>query len=295
MASTRARKRLAQQWQEQMAAYRRLIELLAGTRLDGLGDVIRRYAAIMLELGWPPVEHVPMDLARKLTEAYDAHGADAVRPQADSYMLDLYDPERLTDILAEWEQRPILERRMPVLRQAVEAHNSGKCFLSIPALLAQLEGLIYDCFGYVGIYKCKHLEKCTEELLKPDGSWSFDEMVRDFYLNYVLAKFLGPADTSVPLSRHAILHGADTSYGTPANSLKVITLFDYVVDRLCLVTTRTGTRYHLPGCPLLRSGKQRGKDKPDRTTYRYREEAEWAGKTPCKLCKPDESEAFRLS
>lgn len=55
-------------------------------------------------------------------------------------------------------------------------------------------------------------------------------------------------------SRNSILHGANTSYGTPGNALRYLLLFDYVQRMLVDAYLIQDGQIHLPGCLRIASG-----------------------------------------
>lgn len=71
------------------------------------------------------------------------------------------------------------------------------------------------------------------ELLSDDEyrRFSLDDAVLYFYLILVLDDFVHGKEIKSPLSRHAILYGADIKFGNRLNSLRVILLIDYFVSR----------------------------------------------------------------
>ena len=53
--------------------------------------------------------------------------------------------------------------------------------------------------------------------------------MKEFVSSEVFTGFEWGSPLTAALSRNAILHGADTNYGTEINSLKAIVLFDFIV------------------------------------------------------------------
>jgi len=49
--------------------------------------------------------------------------------------------ERLKNTVATWETNPLFSSRMHIFKAALEAHCNGTYTLSVPALLAQIEGI----------------------------------------------------------------------------------------------------------------------------------------------------------
>jgi hypothetical protein len=210
-----------------------------------------RYRVTMLRLGWPPPLEIPVTLGRKLVKLWESEAA--TEQDISAVIVEFYGSEELERLLRRWRQRRWLSRRMPILDDAVRAHARGEYNLSIPALLPQLEGALGDAFRHVGRLSSRDLERYTDELVRSDGHPTGDSFLaaaREVYLNSILVPFHW-GDPLPTLSRHAILHGADTEYGTAENSLRAILLFDYVQAAVRFIGTVGGRAYHRPGCLIL--------------------------------------------
>lgn len=252
------------------------------------------YATIMVEFEWPPDPNIFPEDALGIVQRYLTQDRDAVEQYIEKTMLEHYTDEALANRLREWEAKEWFRHRIPLLRQAVEAHSEGRYVLSIPVLLAQTEGLIADGYGHKGVlgYKPRHgsskkdpptIAEYFDQHLREEGLFSFDEQVKQFFLEVVLSRFEHGAVPSYQLSRHAIMHGGDVNYGTVANSLRCILLFDYLQDRFHFVGLHAGRVYHRMMCPvvLARRGSKR-------VQFSSRADAENAGRRPCKRCIEDQ-------
>lgn len=133
--------------------------------------------------------------------------------------------------------------RAPILSDAFDAHISGKYTLSIPAFLAQLDGIGCEVFGLsrqffvqknrerglskvVGTfrypwdeqaYRLSHTDRIMLSALERRWSLGLDTNERT----------IGPPSQ---LNRHGVLHGLDTDYPTELNSLRCILLLGYVLE-----------------------------------------------------------------
>ncbi len=119
--------------------------------------------------------------------------------------------------------------RAHIFQAAFQAHQAGQYYLSIPVLLAQTDGICKDIFsGYFFIKKNK----------KPQTSNYVEQIDVDSFLSALLSPLseilpinasLGERDDSEkPFNRHLILHGDSLDYGNKVNSLKAISLLNYV-------------------------------------------------------------------
>lgn len=239
-----------------------------------------RFLKIMLEMRWPPPAHIPVSFVSRVVRLEEAGKLDETR-LADA-LVDFYNTERLRELLEAWGRRKWLADRMPILKAAVEAHIRREYELSVPAILPQVDGLIGDAFGHEGKLYGEVLEDYIKELLAEDRPDSFRDATRAFWLDDVRSP--APLGEEMPeLSRHAILHGADTEYAEESKSLRAILLFDRVQDAIQYVATRNGSCYHRPGCGQLGPRKT-----GNRVVFvSYHDIKEHGDLSPCQTCQPD--------
>lgn len=123
--------------------------------------------------------------------------------------------------------------RSHIIGSAIEAHRNGEYYLSIPVLLAQTDGI---CKEVVGQYLFMKKDR------KPRTAIYVEQVAADTYR----AALLSPLAASTPISaseherddgfnllnRHMVLHGESLDYGNKVNSLKAISLINYVSQAL---------------------------------------------------------------
>jgi hypothetical protein len=134
-----------------------------------------------------------------------------------------------------------LPNRGKILRAAFGAHRRGEFELSVPVLLAQSDGACVDLTGYQFFIK---------EAGKPQVARHVADAARDAFS----AAMLSPLANVLPinasekdrsrrvqdqglttwreLNRHQVLHGESFDYGTQVNSLKAVSLINYLVGFL---------------------------------------------------------------
>lgn len=123
--------------------------------------------------------------------------------------------------------------RSHIISSAIKAHRNGDYYLSIPVLLAQTDGVCKEVVDqYLFIKKDR----------KPRTAIYVEQVAADTYK----AALLSPLAASTPISaseherqegfnllnRHMVLHGESLDYGSKVNSLKAISLVNYVAQAL---------------------------------------------------------------
>ncbi|MCY7959537.1 hypothetical protein MOB39_11965 [Bacillus spizizenii] len=204
--------------------------------LDSLDDNFIKFKKIIIELGYPPNHDYPAVLVFSIINEYENSNLEKLKYKVDQMMLDYYDDKVVEEMLMQWEGRSVLQKRLPIIRNVIKAHKQQMYFASIPTLLPQLEGLVADCFQHKGLMNSTRMKKYLECFLKekvtPD-SYTFKDILYDYYIQNILVKFEHGKDIASDISRHAILHGGDVNYGKQINSLKLILLFDFFTECLC--------------------------------------------------------------
>lgn len=120
--------------------------------------------------------------------------------------------------------------RSHILTSAFRAHDAGQYVLSVPVLMAQVEGMCLEVVGTKLFSTKNKLPKTREKTdrfsqnalsealllpLRELNGFTASETQRDQWL-----------DTP---NRHEVLHGISTDYGTRENSFKTISLLEYFI------------------------------------------------------------------
>lgn len=119
--------------------------------------------------------------------------------------------------------------REKVIRSAFKAHINGDYDLAIPVFLAQADGICYEIIG-IQLYR--------RQKGKPITTKYADRFSADAFMNALLEPFRTPLPISASkrernevenfFNRHSILHGESCDYGSEINSLKAISLLNYI-------------------------------------------------------------------
>jgi hypothetical protein len=256
-----------------------------------LSNISQNFRTILLQYGWPPHYQMNVGHMKKIIEAHENETLrpDQVRVFIDETFIEYYSDEKISQLLKSWEEKEWLEKRIPILKEIIDAHLKGMYSVSVPAIFPQVEGIIADGYHHKGMMAGKNLERYTEKLLNNGDEFSYDLAIQEYFLQFVLVGFEHGSPVNSFLSRHAILHGADTEYGTRVNSLKSLLLFDYLQDRFGFVSPPNSGVYHKLGCRVIERFKV---THPTQTLVIFdsMKKAEKAGKSHCGFCiKVEES------
>jgi len=203
-----------------------------GRELKNVTDDIIKFKTIIVELGYPPHEDIAIPDIRRIVADYEEFGEEYVKSYLDDLMFEIYDEAYLDHILLKWEKIKLFSPRMPILRNIIKCHTQQMYHASIPTLLPQLEGIIVDTFHHKGTLNTNDLKTYLKYLLINDEEklYSFKDALYVYYTKHILVHFEHGKEVNSKISRHAILHGAINNYGNKENSLKLILLFDFLID-----------------------------------------------------------------
>ncbi len=223
--------RLAQeQWELEEKKARQRIRQQAEARSAEVRTIIKKrvlkFYDVLRQLGWPPHGEMNLAEAKAIVEAAEKSGVTAVADAVDRYFVQKYDSEEISRMLDSWRQKNALRERIEILEQAIQVHNHGYYYVSVPAILAQIEGIIADNTKHVGQMSGTKLIKYLEKQFGDKEQTSLENSYLSFCNSVLYTRFGHKQPISSKFSRHAIIHGGDTEYGTEAGSLKAILTFD---------------------------------------------------------------------
>lgn len=160
----------------------------------------------------------------KLVDVYETQGDSAVVSAIETEYEKIFGaPEFLDSLGKSWMASNLLAPRWPILNDALKAHTHRLFGASIPVLIAQAEGIIVDLRGHTGPASMEKIRDLLQEAADSDEFTG--RLVTDFFRNVLHTRFVH-GTIAGPLSRHAILHGADLNYPSERNSRTAILLID---------------------------------------------------------------------
>jgi len=212
---------------------RRQLEAVAWPAFADLAEHLRKLPKrtsdallVLANHGWFLDLEMPLPALWELEKALQSGSVEAAQQALMVHFRDR--SSEISDRLAvEFPQRAKL------LKTAFDAHARGEYELSIPVFLAQADGICQELIG-VQLFKKRQNRPATAAYVEAIAS--------DTFLAAVLFPLAHPLPISSTahqrggdfhdLNRHQVLHGESVDYGTEINSLKAISLLNYVADVL---------------------------------------------------------------
>lgn len=180
-------------------------------------------ALILLgEYGWYIDLNMPLPALWKLEEAL----LEGNVSQAEDSLVEYYDG-MVNEI-----EKSILERfpkRQKVISAAFNAHRRQEYELSIPVFLAQTDGICKEMVNQY-LFRKHNKKPCTAIYVEQISSGTFtDALLSPLAQTLPIGASEHERDKGFSnLNRHLILHGESVNYGVKTNSLKAISLINYV-------------------------------------------------------------------
>lgn len=192
---------------------------------------VEKFKLIMMDFNFPPHNTLSIKQMRLIVKHYNEEGVESTNELLTKFLITFYSKERIELLREKWMELDWLKSRIYILNEAIDCHFDGKYYASVSTLLPQIEGIIAERGELNGFIKQSQLKESVGQILNQTGQFSLDSAVSYFYIKSVLDNFSLGEEVKSPLSRHAILHGADTKYGYELNSIRTILLFDYLVQK----------------------------------------------------------------
>lgn len=153
----------------------------------------------------------------------------------------------------DWRRNPLLASRRAIVEDVLACHEHNLWYAAIPLWYALTEGLLMEYLApnrpqrsqkgrkRVGVHDCLTLIS-TPHVNLP--AWN---AIAAFSKKQAWSQYLGTPDSPAN-SRHGIMHGQSTDYGTSENALKAMLLFDFVQASLRTGVLEQQGVMHAPGC-----------------------------------------------
>ncbi|MCC6458057.1 MAG: hypothetical protein IT328_24090 [Caldilineaceae bacterium] len=193
--------------------------------LDKLSPALRDALLELGEHGW----YVGADMAIPgILQLAD--GLKQGNPNAE-IALEKYFENRIDEIEADVIGRFPL--RAKIIASAFRAHRQQEYDLSIPVLLAQTDGICFDVAKGLLFRRKAGRPRTADYVDQLSGTALTNALLSPLTKNLPISATENERPPSFShLNRHAVMHGESLNYGTKTNSLKAISLLNYVAYML---------------------------------------------------------------
>ncbi len=198
---------------------------------DELLESMTRSILVFTPLGWAPSRHLPPDHYANALGVYER--TQSVEQAEDCLVEGWNEGDRLHQCVMRTrslgrEHEPLSRmfmRRAHFVDRALKHHKEGAYEASVPIVLAQIDGVVFDLtesrFGFFGRKKGKHLVDEVTVAGLPLALAS---------LRKLFSEDMRESGMTGRLARSGILHGRELAYDTRSNSTKVFVLLLAVIE-----------------------------------------------------------------
>ncbi len=190
-----------------------------------IGVYISKLNKLLIKLGYPPLDIELLDVHTII----ENENSEEIYEIIDDIIIRNYGNDNIEKIFEAWGNYEFLKTRMRLFKDAMYAHKIGKYSLSIPLLLAELEGTIAEFCDIKGKSDMKEYKNYVSDILGKSKYSPDNEITKAYFMNNVLEGFFF-GDKIPRFSRHAILHGADVNFDTKVNSINLIITLDIIFE-----------------------------------------------------------------
>jgi len=187
---------------------------------------------------WPIAPSMPPALRQRVVELYNRGEKAHISQVILGYYRGAHH-KYLIQAVNDWHKNRLFEPRMHILADALSAHCEGRYTLSVPALMAQIDGLLIDYVFVNGLAaqfgKIKEVyEAAIGDPLEYDLATYIFVNTLKYQLQtntYAFVPFeaeLQKSDQRRKTNRHTVLHGVTSSYDRPIHSLRAFLLLDSI-------------------------------------------------------------------
>jgi hypothetical protein len=186
--------------------------------------------------GWPIAPSMPKTLIRRVVKLHQ-EGKSRYVSQAiiGYYRRNNYSP--LVEVVQRWRNHPLFALRTHIIEDALWAHRQGKYTLSVPALIAQVEGIMNDYVVANGLpVRLGKIKEVYEAVLGDSMDYDFStwaivetllyQLRTNTYLPTPFEDELARPVRRRRSTRHTILHGIMPGYNRESHSLRAFLLLD---------------------------------------------------------------------
>jgi hypothetical protein len=217
----------ADQWRDYLTAVGRPLSTVMTAMQNAAALFRAQFPKLQEKLGqraWFVSAEIPVTVLRACEEAFADRNASLV----DEFMAEFTDGR--ADIVAEVAMNYFPARKLAV-DAAFRTHHRGEYWCSIPLLLSQADGLCRDMLNAQLYSKSKSNRRQLEDALPPlSNQDTLAILLNALRINGPLsANSSQMAQYPGMLNRHEVFHGVSTMFGTRLNSLKSISLIDFLV------------------------------------------------------------------
>lgn len=210
--------------------------------LDELKDALKsfnnnaaRINSIFINYDYPPIDFIVISEVMNYIEM-NSNNQEVTIENINLIMTRYFDEIHFDRLKSQVTTYNLPQEEITILKEILDGYKHGYYYLIIPALLARLEGLIFNSVNYEGRTDYNLFNIVIEETINKyksnhDHDYYIDDdydKIKEYYKSKLKRAFKFGDKNINGINRHSIMHGYDNKYGTKQNAIMLFLHFEYL-------------------------------------------------------------------
>lgn len=201
--------------------------------LDSFIDNTTTVNSIFINYDYPPIDYVDINEVINYIEMNSNH-CEVTKENIDLIMTRYFDEIHFNHLKSQVISYKLPQEDITILKEILDGYKQEYYYLVIPALLARLEGMIFNSVNYKGQTNYRLFNIIIEETInkyKSNHDYYVDSdyfKIKEYYKSKLKRNFEFGEKKINEINRHSIMHGYDNQYGTKQNAVILLLHFEYL-------------------------------------------------------------------
>src|SRR5699024_7565980 len=201
--------------------------------LDSFIDNAATINSIFIKYDYPPIDYVDINEVINYIEMNSNHW-EVTKENIDLIMTRYFDEIHFNHLKSQVISYKLPQEDITILKEILDGYKQEYYYLVIPALLARLEGMIFNSVNYKGKTNYRLFNIIIEETInkyKSNHDYYVDSdyfKIKEYYKSKLKRNFEFGEKKIKEINRHSIMHGYDNQYGTKQNAVILLLHFEYL-------------------------------------------------------------------
>lgn len=201
--------------------------------LDSFIDNATTVNSIFINYDYPPIDYVDINEVINYIEMNSNHW-EVTKENIDLIMTRYFDEIHFNNLKSQIISYKLPQEDITMLKEILDGYKHEYYYLVIPALLARLEGMIFNSVNYKGRTNYQLFNIIIEETInkhKSNHDYYVDSdyfKIKEYYKSKLKRNFEFGEKKINEINRHSIMHGYDNQYGTKQNAVILLLHFEYL-------------------------------------------------------------------
>lgn len=211
-------------------AFKRLYDFFSQVDFSSLFQWIDEYIIVASEYEWVILDDMEITDVQTIVSIHNDNSyefKEKIRLVDEIYLKYLTE-EVINELFLDFMNNKRLNSMMNILGEIKFAYMNRKFYLCCVTLIPLIEGVVFDTFE--GEFYCRQ-DKLIKRI-KDLADNKLSSIVLNIFESKLFSNFRYGQELESNISRHAILHGFDRDYGNEVTFLKLLLLFNTIIEWL---------------------------------------------------------------